>query len=120
MNWTEIAANWPAVTGRVLTRWPEADETEVLALDGDHDAFVAYVSRLEAIPVAEAQDRVAAWAETAMPADAWMDPTHDAAAIAASAAELPPGEEPLDADEAFGDESVDGRTVPAPPVSRSP
>jgi len=105
MDWSQISSNWPALAPAVLTRWPNADEDTVLALDGDRDALVTYISRLEALPEAEAEQRVADWAQTTMPADAQMDPTNDNAAIAGSAAELPPGEEPLDADEAFGDKA---------------
>ena len=114
MDWADIRANWPALTGAILTRWPDADEDAVLALDGDRPAFVSYVSRLENIPQAVAEDRVAEWAQTAMPADAHMEPVHDAEALAAAGAALPPGEEPLDADEAFGAEDA-----PARPMGRT-
>ena len=119
MDWNDVVTNWPALSGSILTRWPEADEDTVLAMEGDRTALVAYVSRLESIPEAEAEERVADWAQTAMPADAQMDPIRDSAVISESASELPPGEEPLDADEAFGDETVDGRTAPEPPVGRT-
>jgi hypothetical protein len=78
----------------------------VLAIEGDREAFVAYVSRLEDLPDLVAEERVQAWAETAMPTDARMDPTADAEAFLAAEDALPPGEEPLDADESFGDEGA--------------
>ena len=57
MDWTEIAANWPALSGSILTRWPGADEDTILAIDGDRAAFIAYISRLDHIPEAEAEER---------------------------------------------------------------
>lgn len=118
MDWKTIERRWPELSGSVLTRWPKADEADVLALDGDRDALVRYVARLEALPVVEAEDRVAEWAETAMPADARMDAAMAGDAISASGAYLPEGEDPSDADEAFGDEDAQGRTIPEPPIGR--
>ena len=120
MEWNEISANWPALSGSIMTRWPDAEEDRVLAIDGDREALIAYVSRLDAVPVVEAADRVSEWAETAMPADAQMDPVRDDAAISESAAELAPGEEPLHDDAGFGDEDSAGRTAPEPPIGRTP
>lgn len=119
MDWSEISANWPALAGSIMTRWPQAEENDVLAIDGDREALIAYVSRLDAVPVIEAADRVSDWAETAMPADAQMDPSRDNAAISESASELAPGEEPLHDDAAFGDEDSAGRTLPVPPIGRT-
>ncbi|MEE4117457.1 MAG: hypothetical protein V2I65_00390 [Paracoccaceae bacterium] len=114
MDWNEIVTNWPALTGSILTRWPGADEDTVLAIDGDRGAFVAYISRLEDIPESEAEERVAEWSQTAMPADARMAPVRDSQTVSESDAELAPGEEPLDADEQFGDE-----TEPDQPMGRT-
>ena len=119
MEWNEIVAYWPALAGSILTRWPGADEDTVLAMDGDRPAFVAYISRLENIPEAEAEERIAQWSETAMPADARMAPLRDSETIQEAGAELPPGEEPLDADEQFGDEADGARTAPEPPIGRT-
>jgi len=119
MDWNEIVANWPALTGSILTRWPGADEDTVLAMDGDRPAFVTYIARLENIPEAEAEERIGEWSQTAMPADARMAPVRDSQTISEADAELPPGEEPLDADEAFGDENTEDRTVPDPPIGRT-
>ena len=113
MDWKDIRANWSELTGSILTRWPEADEDEVLAIDGERPAFVTYIARLETLPEEEAADRVSEWAATAMPADARMAPTMVNAAISSSAAEIPPGEEPLDADELAGDDSI-----PDTPIGR--
>ena len=114
MEWKDIHANWSDLTGSILTRWPEADEDEVLAIDGVRTTFVAYIARLETLPVEEAEDRVSEWAATAMPADARMAPTMVNEAISRSAADIPPGEEPLDADEVAGDEGI-----PETPIGRN-
>jgi hypothetical protein len=119
MEWTQIRASWPELSGSILTRWPDADEDEVLAIDGDREAFITYIGRVEKLPREEAEDRIGEWAATAMPADARMHPSQVNSAIKQSAAYVAPGEEPLDADEAFGDEADGERTVAEPPVGRT-
>lgn len=120
MDWKDIQANWTELTGAVLTRWPEAEEDRLLALDVDHDAFVAYIARCGTLPIEEALDRVHEWAQTAMPTDVRMKATMVDEAISDSGAHIPPGEEPADAEEAFGDESRGARTVLPPPIGRTP
>jgi len=119
MDWNEIRTNWTELTGSILTRWPDANEDDVLAIDGVRSAFVTYISRLENLPEPEAEDRVSEWAATAMPADARMAPAMVNQAIGDSAASVPPGEDPSDADEAFGDEAGGTRSIPQTPIGRS-
>jgi hypothetical protein len=72
----------------ILTRWPEADETEVAAIDGDRAAFNAYLGRIEGLSPREAEEAIDEWLAGPMPADARMDATMDDANIRASRAHI--------------------------------
>lgn len=104
MRWHDVAADWPGFQAAILTRWPEADEVDVAAIDGDHAAFVDYLARLEGTEREEAAEMVAEWLEGPMPADARMDEVLDNANIRASAAHIPEGEDVYADDARFGDE----------------
>ena len=106
MDWATVAGNWPAFLDSIEQRWPGADRDDLLAIDGDRAALTGYIARVAGLTAVEAEEAVGEWAQTAVPADVAMDAQMDDAALRASAASVPPGEEPMDDDAAFGDEGA--------------
>lgn len=114
MQWNDVAKNWTAFTPRIMTRWPALEENEILAIDGDQDRFLSYLSASKGDDSVAAQMELADWLMGEEPADAVMDPTRDNARIAASAENIPAGEVPSDDDRRFGDDNTD-----EPPLART-
>ncbi|MGI3164922.1 hypothetical protein [Pseudooceanicola sp. 200-1SW] len=104
MQWPDIARNWTAYVPAVMDQWPEAEEEDLLALDGSRDALAAYLAQATGRDYNDLQDEIASWREGAMPADVRMDESEDMEAISASARYIPEGEDPSDDDAAFGDD----------------
>ena len=113
MKWEEVAADWTGFREAILTRWPEADETEIAAIDGDRSAFNAYLGRIDGLTPREAEEAIDEWLAGPMPADAKMDEGRDNASIRESRAHIPPGEDVYSEDSGFGDDQV-----AEPPVGR--
>jgi len=111
MDWTDIKSHWTAHVPRALTRWPQLDETDLLATDGDRAAVARLLQRSLDTDELGADAEIADWIAGLEPADTVMDETRDNERITASARSLPDGEEPLDADEAFGDERLPDRPM---------
>ncbi|MFQ1702429.1 hypothetical protein ACJ5NV_17730 [Loktanella agnita] len=114
MQWKDVAQNWTAFTPRILTRWPALDEDEVLAIDGDQDGFLTYLSKTKGEDPVAAQMELADWLMGEEPADVVMDPTRDNARIKASGQNIPAGEDALSDDKRFGDDDT-----PEPPVAKA-
>lgn len=114
MDWSDIERNWTAHAPRALARWPQLDEAEWLATDGDRRAATLLLQRRLGMDAHGADAEIADWLGGLEPADTVMDDTRDDARISASARDLPDGETPLDADKAFGDE-----TLPDSPMGRT-
>lgn len=106
MQWNTVAQNWTAFTPRILTRWPELEENEVLTIDGDQDAFLHYLTEAKGDDAVAAQMELADWLMGEEPADAVMDPTRDNARTSASAENIPDGEVPSNDDRRFGDDNT--------------
>ena len=106
MQWKDIARHWSAYTPQILTRWPELDETDVLAIDGDQDAFINYLARKKGGDRVAAQMAIADWLYQAEPADVIMDESRDNERISASAQNIAEGEDPLSDDAKFGAENA--------------
>ncbi|MBR9766085.1 MAG: hypothetical protein GYB53_21855 [Rhodobacteraceae bacterium] len=104
MNWPEIARNWSTLVPAVMQQWPEAGESDLLALDGSREALAGYLAQATGRDYADIQDEISEWREGAMPADLRMDESEDMKAIAASGKYVPVGEDPSDDDAAFGDD----------------
>jgi hypothetical protein len=113
MKWNDIASNWAAFVPRITTRWPDLNENEVIAIDGDQDAFIAYLASFNDQDTMTAKSEVDDWLMGEQPTDAVMHPTRDNARISASSDNIPAGEDPSDDDRRFGDD-----TTPQPPVAR--
>lgn len=43
MRWTDVAEHWNVFIGRILHRWPDMEEDELLGIDGDPDHFFDYL-----------------------------------------------------------------------------
>ena len=114
MDWTNVQRNWAAYTPRILTRWPDLDEDDVLATDGDLDRFVAYLSSATAQTIDDARDDARAWATGEEPSDVKMDPWRDNERISDSARNIHVGEDVYSDDRDFGDDGL-----AEPPVGRT-
>lgn len=114
MIWSEVESHWAAFVPQVMTRWPELDEDEVIATDGDRAAFAGMLSERYDLSPSVADSEIADWLMGLQPADAVMDPTRDNAQIGRSAAHINEGEDPLADDGMFGDDDVPDR-----PISRN-
>jgi hypothetical protein len=58
MNWREVAGNWPAFVEAAAVRWPQADATRLLAIDGNREQFEAYISETHDLTQAEVREDV--------------------------------------------------------------
>ena len=114
MQWKDVSSAWVAYTPRILSRWPELDENEVLALEGDQDGFIALLATSKGEDRVAAQMELADWLIGSEPLDVTTDEHLDNRQISRSGANVPAGEEPLDDDRKFGDDST-----PEPPVSKT-
>ncbi|SIT78410.1 hypothetical protein SAMN05421665_0767 [Yoonia rosea] len=114
MKWNDVASHWTAFLPRITTRWPDLDENEVIAIDGDQDAFVAYLASFNDQDTVTAKSELDEWLMGEQPADAVMDPTRDNAQISATTENVPAGEDPSDDDRRFGDD-----LTPQPPIDRA-
>ena len=113
MKWNDVATNWAAFVPRIMTRWPDLDENEVIAIDGNQDDFVAYLASFSDQDVVTAKSELNEWLMGEQPTDAIMHPTRDNARINASTENMPAGEDPSDDDRRFGDD-----LTPSPPIDR--
>ncbi|MWB77432.1 hypothetical protein GLS40_05290 [Pseudooceanicola sp. 216_PA32_1] len=113
MDWTRIKQDWTAFTGAVMERWPEAQEDDLLQLDGTRDALAGYLVQRTGRDAATLQEEISEWREGAEPADIHMDESRDNANIGESARLVAPGEDVYDDDRAFGDDGL-----AEPPVDR--
>lgn len=111
MEWSTVARNWAAFMPAMQTRWPEADEEELAAIDGDRERLVAHLAETGERSTADAAEDVARWLNGEIPADARMDPELDRAAMEESGSYMMPGEDPLAHDDRFGDDDVPDRPM---------
>ncbi|ROU04160.1 hypothetical protein [Histidinibacterium lentulum] len=111
MDWTTIERRWTAHVPRALTRWPQLDEADLLATDGDRAEVNRLLQNTLGLDELGADAEIADWISGLEPADAVMDETRDDERIDDSARSLPDGEEPLHADDAFGDGRIPDRPI---------
>lgn len=102
MDWKAVEADWAAFLPAIGQRWPEADETELIALDGNHAQFVQYLARITATTEEDAAEQIEAWLITNMPSDVRMSEFRDNANIHDSIRSIPPGEDVYSDDGRFG------------------
>lgn len=105
MRWANVQANWPAFYEAIAEKWPEADEDELDAIDGDQHAFIRYIAEVTGQEVAETKDEIREWLAGEIPSDVVMDPSHDNHSIALSAKYVGEGEDEYDDDARFGDDN---------------
>ena len=104
MKWHHVQENWPASFDAITDKWPDADEAELEAIDGDQRAFIAYVADLTGQELSEAREEIREWLVGELPSDVVMDPRHDDHSIALSGKYVPEGEDVYDDDSRFGDD----------------
>lgn len=114
MDWKVIAKEWDALVPAIMEQWPEAEEEDLLQLDGSRDALAAYLAQATGRPYDDVQEELSEWREGGIPADVRMDELNDNLNIKESARHVAPGEDVYDDDRAFGDEQE-----AEPPVGRS-
>ncbi|WP_136635649.1 hypothetical protein [Pseudooceanicola onchidii] len=114
MQWKDIQTNWEAFTPAILDRWPEAEESSVLALDGNQTDFALYLSEVTGESSRDTLAQIEDWRMGSIPTDVAMDPNRDNTNILHSDRHLGPGEEVSDRDDLFGDDNE-----AEPPVGRS-
>ncbi len=111
MQWNAVKSNWPAFIEAIMQRWPETEENDLLALEGDRDRLVAYLAQRHEVTPREAEEQISAWMQGAVPADVAMDETRDSENVRASAAHIGTGEDVYADDRDFGDEQVPRRPI---------
>lgn len=106
MNWTTVQDNWAAYVPRLMTRWPDLSENDLLATDGQMDAVAAHLATVEDTTPIDARDMLTTWMRGSEPADAIMDDTRDNARISESARDMAVGEDAFSDDAKFGSEDA--------------
>ncbi|OWU84933.1 hypothetical protein ATO6_11570 [Oceanicola sp. 22II-s10i] len=114
MDWKAIRREWRALVPSILDTWPEAEEDDVLQLDGSREALIGYISQATGRDYDEVAEEVSEWRTGGIPADVRMNDINDNLNIAASARHIPEGEDVYDDDRAFGDDAE-----AEPPVGRT-
>ncbi|SER44667.1 hypothetical protein SAMN04490244_10175 [Tranquillimonas rosea] len=111
MQWSDVQNNWPAFVERVEQRWPNTNQADLLATDGDLVRFLDYLAKAHDLTAREAEEQVSAWLQGEIPTDVKMDEFRDNANIMESARHIPPGEDVYDEDSEFGDEEMPERPL---------
>jgi len=114
MDWKVIKREWSVLVPSILETWPEADEAELLDLDGTRAALAAYLAEVTERPVEDIEDELSEWRTGGIPADIRMDALNDNVNITSSGRYIGAGEDVYDDDKAFGDDNE-----AEPPVGRS-
>ena len=111
MQWNAVETNWPAFIEAIMQRWPQTEEEDLLALEGDRDRLMAYIAERHDLTPAEANEQIIAWLQGEVPADVAMDETRDNENVRASAAHIGTGEDVYADDRNFGDRDSDARPI---------
>lgn len=104
MTPTDLSADWPALFPSLKARFPELTDDILIGIDADRAHLEAEIAKRHGMTPADAREAVADWMQGPMPADAFAHSTHDNAAVEASGAYVPAGEDPSDDDARFGDD----------------
>ena len=103
MRWNkDIQEHWEIFVEAALQEWPEARESDLLALDGTRAGLARYLSDVTGKSPDLLLEEIAEWQSGTMPADIRMDEQLDNANISGSGRFVAPGEDVYDEDEAFG------------------
>jgi hypothetical protein len=111
MQWTTVKEHWPAFVAPIMQRWDNADESDLVGLDGDRVALTRYIAARHELTPSEAEEQIAVWLDGAVPSDVVMDPEMDNERITASGDSIPEGEDVYDDDREFGDDNVTASPV---------
>lgn len=104
MKWRHVQDNWSAFYEAIEEKWPAVDTSDLDEIDGDLQAFIAYIAEATEQEPSEARDEIREWLTGEIPSDVIMDPTHDNHSIALSSKYVPEGEDEYDDDARFGDD----------------
>lgn len=104
MKWHHVQENWSAFFDAILDKWPDADEIELEAIDGDQRAFLTYIAELTGQELSDTREEIREWLAGELPSDVVMDPRHNDHSISLSGKYVPEGEEVYDDDSRFGDD----------------
>lgn len=111
MEWRQVSENWAAFVEAIGTRWPRADDDDVLAIDGDRARFEEYIASTHDLTPAEAREDVEGWLMGELPVDVAMDESRDSANIRDSGKHIPAGEDVYAEDRDFGDDRPADRPI---------
>ncbi|PZX18503.1 hypothetical protein LX81_01137 [Palleronia aestuarii] len=111
MQWNAVRENWPAFVEPIMQRWPQTEEEDLLALEGDRERLSSYLAERHELTPQEADEQITAWLQGAVPADVVMDETRDNEQIHASAAHIGEGEDVYSDDRDFGDADTPERPI---------
>ncbi|PYE86095.1 hypothetical protein [Pseudoroseicyclus aestuarii] len=111
MKWKHVAEHWTAFVPNILEEWPQLDEDEVQATEGDLSSFLDHFVDATGMTREDARDELSEWLQGTDPADAVMDESRDNERIIASSRDIHPGEDPFDDDGEFGDDDKDENPV---------
>ncbi len=104
MDWKLVKDNWTAFTEVITQRWPNTSQNDLLALDGNRQAFTDYLSQKNSLTASEAEEEIGLWLEGPIPIDVVTDEHHDNQSIIESARHIPEGEDVYAEDRDFGDD----------------
>lgn len=114
MSRADFEKDWTPFRDALLTRYPGLTEGDLSDADGSVPALALRLARLSGAERPEAERDLTDFLSGPMPADAYAAPQHDGDAISGSDAYIPDGEEALDDDRRFGDD-----TQPDTPMGRT-
>lgn len=107
MKWQQIRDNWPAFLEVIVERWPEADEDDLEAIEGEQRDFIRYIAEVTGQDIDETREEIREWLAGEIPSDVVMDPVHDNRSMVLSSKFVPDGEDVYDDDKRFGDDDDD-------------
>ena len=106
MEWKVIRREWTALVPAILQRWPEAEEEDLLQLDGSRESLAGYLVQATGREYDALREEISDWRAGGIPADVRMDAVNDNLNIRSSGRYLGEGEDVYDDDRAFGDDSA--------------
>ena len=106
MSRQQFAEDWVPFRDAILDRYPGLTDADLEDADGSTAELARRIAAADGIEAGEAQQGLHEFLAGPMPADAYADPSHDNAAVMASDAYIPEGEDALADDRRFGDDDA--------------
>ena len=111
MEWSEVAADWPAFIDAIMENWPELDRELVEDMEGDRTEFRRHVMEVYDDDSTSVNEQIREWLESGVPLDAMMDESRDNRQIVESGRFISPGEDVYSDDREFGDDEEPDRPI---------